>query len=362
MPVNQKDNLSHVEGLRAGSITAYKNLLAGRDSQLGALRKTYGPASETWERIENELRDAEHKCRAIYAQLQRPTDGKPISFWWFVLAAVILAALEAPINKFMLDNILRGSNFESYVISLFMTLIMLVLAHLAGHQTRQIRGAYQETVYISNIVVAVVILIVLAMCVGALTIGRAFYTVAGPIPDGRDIFSEISKQVLTVGPWTAFLNALSDKAAFFLASLNTAGITCAFFTAFITHDSDKIYQSALDGVAAASKKLFRIERKYNGMVEKTAKKFASKLANMAAAYGSQNAEIVALKRSRGIALTEEDKLDLTSHDRLLSAMREELEGKAKAISGAKAFTESTASSSDEVKTVSPIFNRERSQQ
>ena len=140
----------------------------------------------------------------------------------------------------MLDNILRGSNFDSYVLSLFMTLILLVLAHFAGHQARQIHGQYQETIYVSNIVIACLVVIVLAMCVGALTIGRAFYSTAPAGVSGQDIFSHIGRQVSTVGPWTAFVNALYDKSAFFLACLNTAGITAAFLAAFITNDSDKL--------------------------------------------------------------------------------------------------------------------------
>jgi len=99
----------------------------------------------------------------------------------------------------MLDNILRGSNFDSYVLSLFMTLILLVLAHFAGQQARQIHGHYEETIYYSNIVIVALVLIVLAVCVGALTIGRAFYSSAPIGVSGQDIFSHIGKEVSTIG-------------------------------------------------------------------------------------------------------------------------------------------------------------------
>ena len=178
MAYTPTDELAHFEGARADARSTYQNLLGERDEKLNTARTTHGPGSDRWNRAEEKLRTAEKNQRVIFGRLQRPSDGRQISFWWFVFGALLLAALEAPINKFMLDNILRGSNFDSYVLSLFMTLILLVLAHFAGHQARQIHGQYQETIYVSNIVIACLVVIVLAMCVGALTIGRAFYSTA----------------------------------------------------------------------------------------------------------------------------------------------------------------------------------------
>jgi hypothetical protein len=195
MPYAPTDEESHLEGVRTESVASYRNLLAERDGQLADARKTKGPASDRWQRLEKIRRDADESCRAILSKLQRPTDGHRISIWWFVLAAGLLAALEAPINKFMLDNIMRGSNFDSYVVSLFLTFALLYLAHIAGHLTRQIYSAFQEKIYISNIVIALVIVVFLAICIGVLTIGRAFFSTAGPAAAGLDIFVEIGKQV-----------------------------------------------------------------------------------------------------------------------------------------------------------------------
>ena len=350
------DELGHMEGARTGSIGDYKNLLAERDSKLAAVRKTYGPGSDRWKRLESRLTNAEGHVRAIYSRLQRGTDGKRMAFGWFLLGAIILAVLEAPINKFMLDNILQGSNFNSYVISLFLTLILLLLAHFAGHQARQIRGACEETVYISNIVIVLLVVAVLVVCVGALTIGRAFYSMTAPVGlGGRDIFSEISRQVLAVGPWTAFVAALSDKSAFFLACMNTAGIAVAFLTAFVTHDSDKVYQSALDTERSADKALWRMEKRYDRYVAKIAKKFAPRLSNVAAAYGAQNAQVVAIKSSRGIPLNDDDRFDLNSLDTLLSEAKNELASKPRR--SAVLDRPSPEPVNDETQTVSPFVAR-----
>jgi hypothetical protein len=224
----------------------------------------------------------------------------------------------------MLDNILRGSNFDSYVLSLFMTLILLVLAHFAGQQARQIHGHYEEKIYYSNIVIVALVLIVLAVCVGALTIGRAFYSSAPTGVSGQDIFSHIGKEISTVGPWTAFVKALSDKSAFFLACLNTAGITVAFLAAFVTHDSDKLYQSTIDAVHFAENALSRIAKRYERMVARIERRYGPRLGNIAAAYGAHNAKVVELQRNRGMALSDDDNLDLTTLDKMLEQARKEI--------------------------------------
>jgi len=232
-----------------------------------------------------------------------------------------------------------------------MTLILLVLAHFAGHQARQIHGQYQETIYVSNIVIACLVVIVLAMCVGALTIGRAFYSTAPAGVSGQDIFSHIGRQVSTVGPWTAFVNALYDKSAFFLACLNTAGITAAFLAAFITNDSDKLYQSALDAVDSTESALSRVRKRYERMVARIARKYGPRLGNVAAAYGTHNAKVVELKRNRGIALSEDDNLDLTTLDRMLVEARNEI-GQRTRHGGSR-----SPAPEDDTQTVSPFPGR-----
>jgi uncharacterized membrane protein YidH (DUF202 family) len=324
MPYTPTDELAHYEGARADALSSYRNLLGERDGKLRTARTTNGPGSDRWNRADDKLRTAERNHRVLFGKLQRPSDGRQISFWWFVIGAVLLAALEAPINKFMLDNILRGSNFDSYVLSLFMTLILLVLAHFAGQQARQIHGHYEETIYYSNIVIVALVLIVLAVCVGALTIGRAFYSSAPTGVSGQDIFSHIGKEISTVGPWAAFVKALSDKSAFFLACLNTAGITVAFLAAFVTHDSDKLYQSTIDAVHFAENALSRVAKRYERMVARIERRYGPRLGNIAAAYGAHNAKVVELQRNRGMALSDHDNLDLTTLDKMLEQARKEI--------------------------------------
>jgi hypothetical protein len=324
----------HLEGARAESISTYRNLLADRDRQLDAAKRFQGPDSDRWKRLEEKLRDAEEKCKAIYNRLLRPTDALPIPLWAVACAIFVFGIMEMPVNKFMLDNIIRGNNFDSYILSLFLTLCLLILAHIAGHQTRQVRGSYHETIYWGNIASAVAILVFLAICVGALTIGRAYFSVAMPSPMPSDIFSKVVSEVQKVGPITAFLSALSDNSAFFLACFNTAGIALAFFAAFISCDSDRNYQSALTSAAAVERKLTRMTRRYNTRIEKITTKFGTKLAIVAAAYSTQNAKIIALKRGRSRPLNGEDAFDLTSLDTSLTESRNNIVRDSPAVSPA----------------------------
>lgn len=314
----------HFEKERAGTLASYKAALDARDKDLSEARKSMGPGSERWKVLEAEHDSAQGTCKDIFAALQRLTDGKRIPEWLILILAIAFAAMEAPINKFMLDNILRGNNFDSYVLSLFLTFIMLLLAHTAGMQARHIRGAYEDKIYFSKIVVSIVLLGILAICVGALTIGRAYYSTAAAALPTSNIFSEIQHQVKNVGPWSAFIGALSDQAAFFLATLNIAGIAGAFILAFISHDSDMVYQSALDKEQKSGRKRERMTYKYDKRNQKIGQKYHKRLQNLVAAYGAQNAEVIALKRARGISLTAEDQVDLSKLDTLLQETRYEV--------------------------------------
>ncbi|HEY1748789.1 MAG TPA: hypothetical protein VGG11_18745 [Xanthobacteraceae bacterium] len=318
------DQEVHFERERARSLASYKAALDARDEELAEARNSIGPTSTRWFALDSESKAAQGTCQDIFATLNRLTDGKRIPHWFVVVLALGFAALEAPINKFMLDNILRGNNFDSYALSLFLTLIMLLLAHIAGTQARQIKGSYEDRMYWSKLAVSLIILAVLATCVGALTIGRAYYSTAPDAFISTNIFSEIQTRIHSVGLWAALGAALSDQAAFFLASLNLAGIAGAFFLAFTSHDSDVVYQAALDKAESSRIRLDNMARKYDRRLAQIGRKRYRKIQNYAAAYGAQNAEVISHKRARGAALTDDDHVDLSVYDFLLQQARNEI--------------------------------------
>src|ERR1700710_2430045 len=111
MSVGPSENEIHFERERARSLASYKATLGSRDKDLAEARKSVGPTSKRWEVLEDELQSANGTCQDIFASLGRLTDAKSIPDWFILLLAIGFAFLEAPINKFMLDNILQGSNF-----------------------------------------------------------------------------------------------------------------------------------------------------------------------------------------------------------------------------------------------------------
>jgi len=86
------------------------------------------------------------------------------------------------------------------------------------------------------------------------------------------------------------------------------------------------------------------------MVARIARKYGPRLGNVAAAYGTHNAKVVELKRNRGIALSEDDNLDLTTLDKMLVEARNEI--------GQRRHKESRGlAPEDDTQTVSPFPGR-----
>jgi hypothetical protein len=356
MEYEPTDEEAHFEGARAATLASYRQTLATRDGQLGDVFKTIGPASELWISREHKLTNANDDCRAKFASLQRSTDAARISKILIFVVFICFALWEAPINKFMFDMVLKSNNLESYFVSLVITTAMLGLAHVAGVQTRQIRGSFEDTVYFSKIAVSIIILLLLATCVCILTIGRASYSIVGSNLPNTDIFSHIAVQVQNVGLWAALVAALSDRSALILATLNITGIASAFFLAYITHDSDAFYQAALNEASSAQRKFNRSARTYEKKISKIGKRFATRLGNLAAAYGEQNAKVISLKRSRNASLLEDDRLDISAFDTKLEEARRGIGDRARRI----AVSPQTASDqANEHLQVVPTMARER---
>jgi len=89
----------HFEKGRALSLASYRAVLDARDKDLAEARKSMGPGSERWKKVEGQLQSAAGTCQDIFAVLQRLTDAKRIPDWFVLILAVAFAAMEAPINK-----------------------------------------------------------------------------------------------------------------------------------------------------------------------------------------------------------------------------------------------------------------------
>lgn len=318
----------HAVGARAQSLTTYRQLLSDRDGKIATLRATSGPSGDLWKRLEVDLSKAEAQKDGIAAKLGRPVEGSQSSGPAYLLPAALLAGLEAFMNKFLLDNALQLPNIFTYFVSAVITFAMLSLAYTAGMMLRQCRGEYSEEVHWWRIAVPVLVILPLIFSfIGLLTVARAALETSTAINIG--IFAEIKRQISTIGPWQSLMIALSDTNALIVAAMNTISVAVAFFAPFIRLDPDKDYQSAYNQYKKISLKLERMGKDYAAELERVSNKFSPRLSKAVANYGTHNARVVAAKSSRGAAITDDDRYDLTKEDVMLARARDELEVRAK---------------------------------
>lgn len=366
------DDDGHLEGLRDEAKQHYRNTLGSRDRELGAIFKAVGPSSNGWKTVENLLTDARDDYRAKFAALNRPTDAKSVSKLVLLFVFLICVAGEATVNKYMFDMLMRTSNLYSYIYSMIITAVLLIVADVAGWQLRQVYGAFEQRVYVTKIVgFAFAFFFVLAV-VTILTIERAHYSLSGfSVATGNstgtagDIFSQvtghIANQIERLGFWGTILAALADREALMLAIINAAGIIFAFLIGFFTNDSDKIFQSTLDEYARAQRKFDRLASKYEGKIEQIDRKYAARLEAYASAYGARNAKVIESKRRRNIPLTDDDRLDINSLDIKLEQARTGIADRATRVSQETQETSSDPiRQNDSVQLVQPVIaTRER---
>jgi hypothetical protein len=354
-PYLSSEEEAHYEAARAEALSQYKIELGNRDTRLGDAFRTIGPGSEEWRGREARLVAANDDVRSKFLALNRATDRKRISPLATRTLLFGLCILETPVNKFMFDILLVLQNWESYVVSFAMSLAMLYLAEIAGFQTRQIKGDSEDRIYWGKIASAIFILAFLILAVSVLTVCRAYSSSMAMSGENLDIFSHVLEQVKHLGPWAVLMAALEDRGAVMLAAFNFTGIICAFFLAFITHDSDTVYQGSLDEAEDAHKKFARLAKKYEKAIARIGKKHTPRLLGLAAAFGSHNARVVGCKKLRNAPLDQMDLLDISSLDTKLAEARRGIGDRVRRI----APVEGAEAAPKEVAPMPPKIVRER---
>jgi hypothetical protein len=76
-----------------------------------------GPRSEAYSSALHEYERHDQQFDRLQAVVRRPTNNLNIAPWIFWLMALALAILEAPVNKFLFDYAIQGSNLTSYLVS-----------------------------------------------------------------------------------------------------------------------------------------------------------------------------------------------------------------------------------------------------
>jgi hypothetical protein len=318
------NELDRLMGERSRHFQEYEKILAQRDDELDRLYQGLGPGSARWKILLDNKSGARAEFEAIAGQLGRPVNRLELPAGAFYALAVMLAIVETPVNKFLFDVALQGSNLTSYLVSFAVAGFILIAAHLAGRLTRQCWSEFKTKFYVSNIVIVAVIMTILLGVVGILTIGRAEFSAAA-LASGIELFSSVGQKVQVQGVIRALAAALSDTSALVLATVNVTSILAAFLLGYFSHDSDKHLDKAFEKHKSADRALERRDRQLKARSEKARERARVRLGDINTRYTAANAAIVTQKAARGLVVDQEDKFALPRLDRLLDKVRAKAE-------------------------------------
>src|SRR5689334_9577968 len=167
-----REELAKWMGARQKHHSEYVKLLNERKNDIAAIDLDHGPRSEAYAAALRDYERHDQQFDRLQAVVRRPINNIGMAAWVFWILALGLALLEAPVNKFLFDYAIQGSNLTSYVVSTAFAILLLLLAHLCGRCIRQVWSEYRRRVVWSNLIIALLSICALALLISILTIGR----------------------------------------------------------------------------------------------------------------------------------------------------------------------------------------------
>lgn len=306
--------LAQAQGQRYASRADYENLLNERENHILGLSEKSGPKSDRFLNARKDLEKAEREFERIHAVVRRPLNRWAFPPRVFLLLALLLAAFEAPVNKFLFDAALESTNLASIGISFGFACGLLFLAHVAGLSLRQIWSEHRKRVVWTSVVLFLLMLAVLFALVSILTVARATFSAeAGTI---RDLLSDVGSTIRQAGIFGALARAMSDMSALVLATVNIGGIFMTMMLSFFMHDADKDFDQASRTVERQRRKLSEIVDEFTTSKNKIVKEYAPHLAGHSANYKTANMTVIALKKRLGQEFEDEDHIVIDKLDTL----------------------------------------------
>lgn len=162
-PRDDKESLALWMAQRQEAAANYRRVLNERENDLLTLSEEIGPRSTRQQTARRRLHDAEAQYHQIHQVLRRPLHKHGVRYWLFVAFAIALALLEAPVNKYLFDVALQGSNLVSYSVSIAVALFLLIVAHLAGRSMRQVWSEFRRKVIWSNVLIFIASMMIIAV-------------------------------------------------------------------------------------------------------------------------------------------------------------------------------------------------------
>lgn len=325
-PGQGQDQLDILLGNRSRHRADYQAILDERDNKLASLNESIGPDSAKWKMLTEDKQEAHAQLGAIQGELGRPLQRLHISKPMLMLAAALCALLEAPLNQFIFEIVLRRGVEVAFVASFAVGIGLVLIAHFGGAQLRQLHGAYERKIYYSNIVIGSFCFLVAASVIGALTVTRA------DLPQGDlqvgigDVYSTVKERLDNLGVVGTLMAAFANPEARTLAFMNLGILFSAFLLGLVTHDPDMNFDRAYDSHESSKGALRRLDRKYKKRRARVRGDASVQLQRVDGKHSSTNAAIVSLKHQRGMDLTSDDNFVLSSLDLLLTAERQQAFG------------------------------------
>ena len=115
---------------------------------------------------------------------------------------------------------------------------------MCGKCIRQVWSEFRRRVVWSNVIVAIIGIVVLAFLISILTIGRARYSAGSADPGLSDLFDEIGGKVGELGFFGSLGDAFSDTSALILFTVNLGGALAVLLLGFFSHEPDRDFEHA----------------------------------------------------------------------------------------------------------------------
>src|SRR4029079_14371018 len=221
--VNPREELAKWRAARQKHHSEYVKLLNDRKTEIHNIEIDHGPRSDIYMAALREFERHDQQFDRLQAVVRRPINSLAVPPWIFWLLALGLAVLEAPVNKFLFDYAIQGTNLTSYLVSTAFAILLLLLAHLGGRCIRQVWSEYRRRVVWSNLIIACLSICALALLISILTIGRARYSAGAADPGIGGLFSDIGGQVSQHGFMSSLFAAFGDVSALILFTVNFGG-------------------------------------------------------------------------------------------------------------------------------------------
>jgi hypothetical protein len=314
--VNPREELAKWMGARQKHHSEYVKLLNDRKTEIHNIEIDHGPRSDIYVAALREFERHDQQFDRLQAVVRRPINSLAVPPWIFWLLALGLAVLEAPVNKFLFDYAIQGTNLTSYLVSTAFAILLLLLAHLGGRCIRQVWSEYRRRIVWSNLIIACLALVVLAILISILTIGRARYSAGAADPGLNGLFSDIGGQVSQHGFFSSLLNAFSDVSALILFTVNFGGVTIATLLGFFSHDPDKDFDHAEAALKKATRRLNKLQAKYAQSRIKVIRRFTPDLTGASRNFADANNKIIEMKTLLEIPLDQWDQFVLDDLDTL----------------------------------------------